>query len=130
MSIRVRSRRSVGRSVSGASKPELRAEQWYSRGSSAACFNAQRLPKSIDGPRAVIPGDREPAGFDLSRMRFSAFLQTLLHTSPLISRTGDNAHSKSDAERQSRRQTTSAPEFVRQPCAFTCTTVGIKRQLV
>ena len=39
------------------------------RGESAPRSGAQRWPRSIDGPRAIIPGDREPAGFDLSRKR-------------------------------------------------------------
>lgn len=58
--------RSVGRSVSRANGV---VGYWYRRGSSAARSGAQRSPRSIDGPQAVIPGDREPAGFDLSRTR-------------------------------------------------------------
>lgn len=40
-----------------------------SRERSAPRSGAQRWPRSIGGPRAIIPGDREPAGFDLSRKR-------------------------------------------------------------
>lgn len=58
-----RSRAEAGRGASNACEERERA---------SPRSGAQRWPRSIDGPRAIIPGDIEPAGFDLSRKRRSS----------------------------------------------------------
>lgn len=58
--------RSVARWRAEPSRSGTRSERASPRS------GAQRWPRSIDGPRAIIPGDIEPAGFDLSRKRRSS----------------------------------------------------------
>lgn len=69
------------RSLASKCCDEERSRAEAGRGASNACeererasprSGAQRWPRSIDGPRAIIPGDIEPAGFDLSRKRRSS----------------------------------------------------------
>lgn len=114
--------RSVGRSVSRINGV---AGYWYKRGSSVVRSGAQRSPRSIDGPQAVIPGDREPAGFDLSRTRSHLFHKPPSYFLSPLPTCGDNGWmwtTIASAVHKSARIRAATR-------AFTCATVENKQRL-